>query len=104
MKLAIDDMKNLPGIDRICRTDEEGIEALKQGGWTHLYMDNDLGCKLEGWQILEWGFKQGLIPNIVTLITMNPVGYYRMKLALENEGYKEARGIDTWTKEELDNQ
>ena len=97
MHLAIDDKKNLPGLDRICRTDVEGKTALEQGGITHLYMDNDLGCKLEGWEILEWGFKKGLIPNTVTLITMNPVGYQRMVLALENEGYT-GIGDDTWNK------
>lgn len=96
MTLLIDDERNLAA-DRIARRFDDGIEALKEGGWTHLLLDHDLASFY--WEDGELREKTGyditkfleefpeFRPKKVTLVTASPVGRQNMARALQRMGY-----------------
>ena len=95
MRLLIDDIRDSYDVDIVARNWTDGKKFLKECPISVLYLDHDLGEELEkrtGYDILEWGLHYGYIPNKVVLVTANPVGYYKMKMALEYSGYKEHQG------------
>ncbi len=71
MHLLIDNFRDLPGIDIICRTADAGIVAVKQLNPTHLYIDHDLGCTLNGYQVITMLLEAKKCPKNVS---DNPVG------------------------------
>lgn len=96
--VLIDDVRS-GRVDLICRTAREGIEALKEGGITHLYLDNDLGVVggYDGIDILQWARDNDLVPPNVMLVTSNPVARKRMEeLLMHDLGYTYRNR--TWSK------
>ena len=94
MLLLIDDVRDL-AVDAIARTAEAGKKLLAMGGWTHLYLDHDLGDASDetGYGVLVWALEFDHVPYKVTLVTSNPPGRMRMQAALENAGYTTLDGI-----------
>lgn len=97
MNLLIDDLREIGGMDIVARTWAQGkIDLVENyGEITALYLDHDLGEDIDhrnGYDILEWGLYYGYIPPIVVLVTANPVGFDKMKLALISEGYRDCGG------------
>lgn len=89
MHLLIDDLRNL-GADAIVRSAQVARIILKETrGWTHLYLDHDLGehSDMDGGPLLNWMIEHDVVPPFVQLVTDNPVGRENMQRALENIGY-----------------
>lgn len=84
--ILIDDIRNLPA-DRVARTFEDGIEALKnEGPWDLLLLDHDLGQEdgKDGTGIVNWlEENKNLMPKEVIIVSSNPVGRNRMRLVLD---------------------
>lgn len=89
--LLIDDIRNLPA-DRVARTFEDGIEALKnEGPWELLLLDHDLGQEdgKDGTGIVNFLEQNtSCMPKEVRIVSSNPVGRNRMQLVI-NKIYKE---------------
>lgn len=105
MRLLIDDLKNLDGVDVIARDITTGIKILGSLSITTLYLDHDIGEVEEvvgplnidglsvprnGQGVLQWlaAFPDKAPLNIV-LVTLNPVGRKRMEQLLHDMSYKE---------------
>lgn len=87
--LLIDDMRNILA-DRVCRTFEEGLEAIKEGGWGILYLDHDLGDAQDrsGYDIIRYiEENQELRPDVVIIVSSNPVGVKNIQAALKSMNY-----------------
>lgn len=85
--LLIDDMRDIK-VDRIARTFDDGIEALKnEGPWNILYLDHDLGDEdphKTGYGIMEYlEANPDKLPGKIELVTSNPVGRQKMKVVIE---------------------
>ena len=87
--LLIDDCRNIAA-DVICRTYEEGIEALKHNKFSVLFLDHDLasfdegGREKTGYDVLCFlEANPELLPKRIELVTSNPVGRQNMKVVIE---------------------
>lgn len=87
--ILVDDLREIDGIDLVIRSDKEffeNIEEIKEEDI--LYMDNDLACEKDGYQLLEYLIEEKKIrPNKVGIVSMNPVGRNNMEKILLNNGY-----------------
>lgn len=92
--LLIDDMRTLIA-DRIARTFDDGVDALKNAGpWNTLLLDHDLGSytpegeERTGYHVILFLEENPQYrPTKVRLVTSNSVGRDRMGAALESMGY-----------------
>lgn len=84
--LLIDDMRNIEA-DRVARTFDEGIEALRSHFWDLLYLDHDLGDpdpKKTGYDIMCFiESNQEYMPAKILLVTSNPVGRQKMQAVID---------------------
>ena len=95
--LLIDDLRVLVGMNYTARTPNEGLEILKQGHVTHLYLDNDLGLGvIEGWEVLNTAIQENVAPPYIQLVTSNPVARKRMQDVLKDNNYVSRNGGLTW--------
>lgn len=78
MKLLIDDIRNIEDMDIICRNSTAGKAVLEHFDIDELYLDNDLGESVEGYQILQWAANHNLVPEMVVLVTANPIAKQKM--------------------------
>ena len=96
--LLIDDIRNF-NVDRVCRTYEDGINALKSEKWDILYLDHDLGDSYEdsegvhreltGYSIMCWLEEHPEhLPGEIEFVTANPVGRDKM-MAVRRKLYEE---------------
>ena len=97
-KLIIDDLRvlNLPGDLVYARNVDSALELLENTKqWDEIWMDHDLGSKTgqyeDIWPVIayfearnEWNPIQ---TGEIYIITSNPVGSQRMKIALNRLGY-----------------
>ena len=86
--LLIDDMRTIPGVTRIARTFEDGLAALKDGGWNKLLLDHDLGDESNpektGYDIMCWlEANQCYLPGSIEIVSANPVGRKRMQVVID---------------------
>lgn len=90
MKIYLDDERPTPDGWVGTRTVDETIELLKQGGVTHLSLDNDLGIGYrEGRYVADWiehmvRHEKWVPPEHIYAHSMNPVARKRMLLVIEN--------------------
>lgn len=97
-KLVIDDLRvlNLGGDVQYARTVDAALAALDQkGSWEELWLDHDLGNKT-GKEENIWPIIAAIEQRMdyhpfyfgqIYIISSNPVGVQRMKLALDHLGY-----------------
>lgn len=78
MKVLIDDIRDIEDMDIICRNSTAGKAVLELFDIDELYLDNDLGETVEGYQILQWAANHGLVPEKVVLVTANPIAKQKM--------------------------
>lgn len=77
--LLIDDERNIDA-DRVAKTYDEGIEALKERIWDVLYLDHDLGLGKTGYDIMNWLEEHPEhLPDRIIIISANPVGRRNME-------------------------
>ena len=74
-------------VDKVCRTFDEGLEALKSQHWNVLLLDHDLGDpdpKKTGYGIMCWiEANPHQKPDEIVLITANPVGRRNMEMVIK---------------------
>lgn len=79
--LLIDDIRDIKA-DRIARTFDDGIFALKEQRWDVLYLDHDLADPnpaKTGYDVLNWlEANPEHLPVEIFLVTQNPVGREKM--------------------------
>lgn len=84
--LLIDDRRNID-VTRVARTFDEGMKALKDGGWSVLYLDHDLGDpdpRHTGYDIICWiEANPDMKPDQIVLVTDNPVGRRKMQVVID---------------------
>lgn len=91
--LLIDDIRNISA-DRVCRTYQDAIEALKSQYWDVVLLDHDLGCfeeidgrrvELTGTDICRFLLAYPEYrPGRILLVTANPVGKQRMQELIDD--------------------
>ena len=86
MWLLVDDKRDL-NCECIARNSEAAKRLIALGGWECVCFDHDLGEKTDGYDILCWALENDFLPDMVQIVTSNPVGKERMSLALKNAGY-----------------
>jgi hypothetical protein len=94
--LLIDDVRNLPGMDIICRNYSSGLGVCY---YFHdidkLYIDHDLGEEKNGYQLIVELLDNGYCPKKVQIVSSNPVGVKNISEALIDAGYtKSLNGRD----------
>ena len=87
MHVLIDDFRDLTGMDIICRTPEAGLEVVSMLRPSHLYIDHDLGCELDGYQVIIGLLRNNKCPRNVQIVSDNPVGVQNISRALVACGY-----------------
>ncbi len=112
MHLYIDDQRDFHDFRAvIARTGENGVLIARAlaGHINVLYMDHDLGDGINGQQVLRQLMEPNLpdviipplyprvLPPVVVLVTMNPVGRNAMAAILQDNGY-EASGVDRYVR------
>ena len=86
MWLLIDDERNIP-CDVIARDAHAAYMLLRTGWFNAVIFDHDLGKGETGYDVLTWAIDNSYLPNLVQLVTSNPVGRDNMRRALEANGY-----------------
>lgn len=97
-KLVIDDLRvlNLPGDVVYARTVGEALARLQtEEEWEGIYVDHDLGYATgraeDIWDVVEYFetrmFEKPIKTKQIYVITANPVGRQRLKLAFDHMGY-----------------
>ena len=87
MWLLIDDMRDM-NVDVIARTGLAGKKMLAIGGWEYILFDHDLGCDIDGYELLTYALEADLLGDAkIHLVTSNPVGRQNMEAALKDAGY-----------------
>ena len=97
LHVLIDDIRNIQGMDIICRNASSGIRTCYYfNNISHLYIDHDLGDETRsGYDVIIELLKCGYCPNNVQIVSSNPVGVKNIAAALIDYGYKAAlNGID----------
>lgn len=85
--LLIDDLRNMD-VTRTARNYNDGIEALKEGGWEVLYLDHDLadyseGVERTGYDVMCWiEVNPELKPGRIEIVSQNPVGRQKMDVVI----------------------
>lgn len=89
MHVLIDDVRDLEGMDIICRTASAGMRVCCFFGndITHLYIDHDLGESKNGYEVIKTLLSAGFCPPYVQIVSSNPVGVKNIGAALLNAGY-----------------
>jgi hypothetical protein len=84
--LLIDDLRDIAA-QRVARTYDEGIQALKDGSWDILYLDHDLGDpdeKKTGYGVMCFlEENEQFLPRKIVLVTSNPVGRKNMQAVID---------------------
>jgi hypothetical protein len=95
MWLLVDDIRTGGNEDVIARTPQAGKELLSKISWEGVILDHDLGdySTETGYDVLCWALEHNCLPNHVHLITSNPVGRQRMRVALEHACYHTKDGL-----------
>jgi hypothetical protein len=92
MKLLIDDLRDIPGVDLIARSYSVGVDCLRCLQFDTLYLDHDLGDETRcGSDVVRWMaevYPKVWWPETVVLVTDNPAGRLGMKVQLERMGYQ----------------
>lgn len=90
--ILVDDVRDLSGMDIICRTGEAGYEVLGHYLPTkvHLYIDHDLGIGMTGYQLIRKLLEMEKCPHRIQIVSSNPVGVANIGAALTNAGYSKA--------------
>jgi len=89
--LLVDDKRNFMNMDVIARTYRRGLASLRDDPVTHLILDNDLGGKKEGHELLAWARDHGCVPIHVHIVSSNTVAVKRMEDLLHYDlGYVKA--------------
>jgi hypothetical protein len=93
MILLVDDIRNIEGVDMICRSGEIALEQIHN--WediSSLYLDNDLGeGKLEGYDFLVKLYRiNGKVPSRIVLVSSNPIARERIRNFLRDLNYIQA--------------
>ena len=99
MKLLIDDIRDIEGVDYIARNGKAGLTILDLiGGIKTLYLDHDLGPNsISGYSVAMKALEQDMMPPKVILVTSNPVGRDNIIAALKQFGYtNKGSEITTW--------
>lgn len=100
--LLIDDIRDIAA-SKVCRTFDEGLEAIKEGGWMTLYIDHDLADPQgrTGYDIIRFiEENEHLRPDCVLIVSSNPVGIRNIQAALKSMKYtvSHASGGRIWLK------
>jgi len=89
--LLIDDFRDLKA-DRVARTFDDGITALRdEGPWEMLYLDHDLGEQppKDGYGIACWLERNiNRFPEQIIIVSSNPVGVKNIERVLDRFYYK----------------
>lgn len=84
--LLIDDKRSIKA-DKTVRTLEEGIEALKEGGYDWVLLDDHLTDDIsanEGEKILEWLKNHpNSLPKHIVLVTDDPKAHKKMQKMID---------------------
>jgi hypothetical protein len=95
--LLVDDKRNYMNMEVTARTYRRGLASLRDDPVTHLILDNDLGGKKEGHELLAWARDHNCVPASVCIVSANPVAVKRMEDILTHDlGYVKTR--DWWSK------
>ncbi len=97
MNLIIDDCREL-GCDVIARTPQAGKDVLYNMSNLFnsfgksliecLYIDHDLGCKENGYDIIKWAIAHNCLPNKIQIVSfVNSVGKQNIINVLIADGY-----------------
>jgi hypothetical protein len=91
-RFLLDDIRNISGIDCLCRTATEAYIALEKEMFDVYIFDHDLGevkPGTEGGDVLRWALQNEYInpKGSVFLITQNPVGRDKMRNILVDHGW-----------------
>lgn len=98
MKLLVDDIRNIDGIDIICRSAEIAmIQIHNWGDVSDLYLDNDLGeGKLEGYDFIKKLYRiNGRLPQRIVLVSSNPIARERIRKFLIDLNYNQSFNKDS---------
>jgi hypothetical protein len=91
MKVLIDDIREVPGMDLVFRTWGESYYFIQtEPIIEELVLDNDLGEDIsarDGYSLLQFMLMLGVLPKQVYLITANPVAEAKMRDLLVSTGY-----------------
>ena len=79
--LLVDDVRNIPGVDRVARTYDEAVQAIvNEGPWKCIMFDHDLGEERNGYDLMCMLEREPkLIPDNIMIITQNPAARPRME-------------------------
>lgn len=89
MLLLIDDKRDMP-TGTIARDYECGKKMLALGGWEKLYIDHDLGEVKTGYHLITEFLENGIgLPDKVTIVSSNPVGFQNIASALKRHNYRQ---------------
>lgn len=83
--LLVDDVRSYMNMTAIARSYRAAIPILRDKPVTHLILDNDLGGKKDGYDLLMWARDNGKVPVHVHLVTANPVAKGKMEALLLND-------------------
>lgn len=107
MKILIDDIRNIEGMDIIIRNYEHAkmiTPLLFYNNEIHLFLDHDLGGEKTGYHFICYLIENALtwaeedykvhsfMPTRVTIVSANPVGRQNIERALNNFGYRKVKG------------
>jgi len=97
MIVVIDDAKECRWADIIVRNADAGLLVLGalQGNIEELYIDYDLGfnSSMNGLQILQNAIANEIeLPNIICIVSLNPIGRKAIENFLLNNGYRQTGG------------
>ena len=88
LSLLIDDIREFPDIDLTARDPITGKVMLENNDIGSLYLDHDLGFDETGYDIIKWAIKEDYVPDMVIIVSSNPVGRDNIGNALVSYGYK----------------
>lgn len=93
MKILVDDLRDIEGMDLIARTFHSGKMACYYFNEhiKHLFIDHDLGSmepNETGYGLITALLESRSCPPRVTIVSANPVGRDNIGRALEHHGYK----------------
>ena len=83
--VLVDDQREYKNMDVTARNYRAAIPALRDNPVTHLLIDNDLGNKKDGYDILVWARDNDRMPTHVFIVSANPVARGRMEALLEHD-------------------
>ena len=87
LTLLIDDIREF-NADYTARNSETAKELLTEIKFDQLYIDYDLGEDVSGYDIVEWANLNNCLPEVIFIVSMNPVGVSIIRQYLLSIGYK----------------